>query len=66
MEIDVADYNWSLPLKAKHRIPQSPLSADPDVPRGREGWLCDIADGYLWVDFGAPYSVVACDPSEVA
>lgn len=61
----VTAYSWSRPVIASRTIRQSPLSTDPDVPRDRQGWLQDVADGLLWIDFGRPYGVVACEPREV-
>ncbi len=56
-------------VSAAHRIEQSPTSGDPAVPRGAVGSVEDIIDedyGFLLaVDFGAPYGVVLCEPSEV-
>lgn len=52
-------------LVARRRIEQNPLDPAPAVPRGAVGTLEDEADDLLWVDFGAPWGVVACDPSEV-
>jgi hypothetical protein len=50
---------------AIRRINQSPLSGAPPVPRGTVGHFEDKADNLLWVDFGEPYGVVACERGEV-
>jgi hypothetical protein len=52
-------------VTARRVIQQSPLSDAPPVPAGRRGSLDDEADGFFLVDFGGPYGVVLCDPSEV-
>jgi len=52
-------------VMARREIQQSPLDDSPDVPRGCVGHIDDEADGLLWVDFGAPYGVVACEPCEL-
>lgn len=63
--LDVADYIWTRPVIARRMIRQCPTSTDLDVPAGRPGWLQDVADGLLWIDFGDGFGVVPCEPSEV-
>ncbi len=63
--IDTAAYNPYRPLVAKRAIEQSPHSSAPTVPAGAAGWLEDVADDLLWIDFGDPYGVIACEPGEV-
>lgn len=54
-------------VKAKKKIEQCPLSDAPDVPAGTLGtiedkdYCCDL----LLVDFGEPYGVILCAPTEV-
>jgi hypothetical protein len=62
----VTAYSWNRPVIATRTIHQSPLSSDQDVPPGRAGWLQDVADDLLWVDFGDRYGVVACEPGDLA
>lgn len=50
----------SIHVSARKVIPQSPLSVDPDVPKGTEGTIEDEADDLMWVDFGEIYGVVCC------
>ena len=52
-------------VTARWDIEQCPLSDAPMVPFGYTGTIEDIADGYLWVDFGGPYGVVCCDALEL-
>lgn len=57
---------WYLVLRvrAKRTIRDSPLAKEDDtVQRGAVGHIEDIADNFLWVDFGG--GVIACDPDEV-
>ena len=50
---------------AGRRIEQSPLDDAPPVPKGSVGSVEDEADDLLWVDFGEPYGVVACEVAEL-
>jgi hypothetical protein len=52
---------------AKRVIHQCPLSLSPDVPRGTRGTLEDQdgCSGDVFVDFGQPFGVVLCDPTEI-
>ena len=52
-------------VTAKRTIEQSPLDGAPAIRRGTQGHVEDEADDYLWVDFGEPFGVVACEESEV-
>ena len=52
-------------VTAKRRIYQSPLSGAPPVPQSTRGWIEDVADDLLWVDFGGLYGVVCCERREV-
>lgn len=52
-------------VRARRLIPQSPLTEAPDVPSGARGHIDDYDDPYILVDFGDPYGVVICDPSEL-
>jgi len=52
-------------VTAMCRIEQSPLSNVPAVPRGAIGVVEGESNGYIWVDFDAPYGVVCCDPREI-
>jgi len=63
----MAKHPAAVPMYAtsRHRIEQSPLTNAPAVPAARTGSVDDVADGLLWVDFGDPYGVVACEPSDL-
>lgn len=61
----VADFNWNRPVVATRKIRQCPLSKDQDVPAGRRGFIQDIADGLVWVDFGKRFGVVPCESAEI-
>ena len=51
-------------VQAKRRIEDNPLSSeDHGVKRGTVGSIEDIADGFLWVDFGE--GTIPCEPDEV-
>jgi hypothetical protein len=50
---------------ARRLIEQSPLTDAPPVPRGTRGYLEDEDEPWLLVDFGEPYGVVICEPSDV-
>jgi hypothetical protein len=52
-------------VTARVRIRQSPLDPAPDVPAGTAGYIEDEVDDFVWVDFGTPYGVVACEPGEL-
>jgi hypothetical protein len=54
-------------MTAKRTIYQSPLSDAPNVPKGTRGILEDFdrCSDLMFVDFGEPFGVVACYPSEV-
>lgn len=51
-------------VRARVVIYQCPLDSAPLVPKGQCGHVEDVADDLLWVDFGEPYGVVACEPEE--
>jgi hypothetical protein len=52
---------------ADRLINQSPLSTDPNVPKGTQGIVSDFDDmaGVYIVDFGLPYGDVICSPEEL-
>ena len=52
-------------VQARREIAQSPLSRAPAVPRGTFGYIQDVADGLLWVDFGGLRGVVACEVGDL-
>lgn len=54
-------------MKSKVKIYQSPLSGRPNVPAGKRGTLEDVdtCNGLIYVDFGEPYGIVACEENEV-
>lgn len=52
-------------VRARRKIEQCPLSSAPAVPAGKSGTVEDIADDYVFVDFGAGYGVVLCLPEEL-
>lgn len=55
-------------VRARRTIRQSPLSGDPDVPAGTLGSCVDYdgcGDPTYFVDFGAPYGTVLCEPTEI-
>jgi hypothetical protein len=52
-------------VKARVRIHDSPLAEDDASARqGESGVIVDIADGWLFVDFGR--GVIICHPDEVS
>lgn len=53
-------------VKARHKIYQSPISNDPDVPRGRVGYVEDFDSPNLIVDFGGKYGHVLCRSYELS
>ncbi len=52
-------------VQTRRMVAQSPLDDAPDVPRGCIGHIEDEADDLYWVDFGAPYGTVACEPEDL-
>lgn len=55
-----ADY-----VVARRRIEQSPLTDAPAVPKGANGYLDDVDEPYVIVDFGEPYGHVLCEPEDI-